>query len=54
MAGKSAGRECVMNYTLVGFLGLVAGIVSVQPFHRHVIQEMVIGGCLAGRSLTEP
>jgi hypothetical protein len=42
-----------MNYTIVGFLGLGAGILSVQPFHHHVIQEMVIGGCLPGRSLTE-
>jgi hypothetical protein len=41
-----------MNYTIVGFLGLVAGILSVQPFHHHVVQE-AIGGCLPGRSLTE-
>jgi hypothetical protein len=23
-----------MNYTIVGFLGLVAGILSLQPFHH--------------------
>jgi hypothetical protein len=62
--GRRAGAatpESVMNCTIVGFLGLVAGVPSV-PAPDHVVQDMRLGGFVltslvwryaAGRSLTE-